>query len=43
MINARLTGNAAKELTGKLLNMVTRKRGEIVFLDEIIDTHSQQF
>ena len=41
--NIKLTCYASQELAGKLLNVMTRERREVVFLEEVVHTHTQKF
>lgn len=39
----RLTGDAAEQLPGKILNLIAWKRSKVVLLEEVIHTHAEQF
>ena len=41
--NGTRTSNAAQQLTSEILDMPPRERLEIILLEEIVDTHAQQF
>ncbi len=41
--NGGHTGHTSKKLAGKSLNMMTRERSKVVFLEEVVNAHAQEF
>jgi hypothetical protein len=38
----RRTGDTAQKLSGEILNVMARKRGKFIFLEEIVNTHPKK-